>query len=75
MECAVLSEQDVKINSNFHNFQPDLYNNSEELLNQMPLQLKEYETAPYFIQLSQNLTSYCLLISVHLPVFTDFCMM
>ena len=33
------------------------------------LQLNEYETAPYFIQLSQNLTSNCLLISLFLPVF------
>jgi hypothetical protein len=37
--------------------------------------VNEYETAPYFIQLSQNLTFDCLLISVYLPVFTDFCMM
>ena len=36
----------------------------------MYVQLNEYETAPYFIQLSQNLTSDCLLISVYLPVFT-----
>ena len=34
------------------------------------VQLNEYETGPYFIQLSQNLTSDCLLISVYLPVFT-----
>ena len=33
------------------------------------IQLNEYETAPYHIQLSQNLTSHCLLISVFLPVF------
>ena len=33
------------------------------------LQLNEYETAPYFIQLSQNLIWDCLLISVYLPVF------
>ena len=37
-------------------------------------QLNKYETAPNFIQLSQNLTSDCLLISVLLPVFTSFCM-
>ena len=39
------------------------------------LQLDKYETAPNFIQLSQNLTSDCLLIFVYLPVFTGFCMM
>ena len=33
------------------------------------LQLNEYETAPYFIQFSQNLTCYCLLISVFSPEF------
>ena len=31
------------------------------------LQLNEYETAPYFIQFSQNLTCDCLLISVFSP--------
>ena len=36
------------------------------------LQLDEYETATYFIQLSLNLTSDCLLISFYSPVFTDF---
>ena len=41
----------------------------------LKVQLNEYETAPYFIQLSQNLTSDCLLISVFLPVFTSICMM
>ena len=34
------------------------------------LQLNEYETAPYFVQFSQNLTSDCLLISVFYPKFT-----
>ena len=33
------------------------------------IQLNEYETAPCFIQLSQNLTSDCLMISVFLPIF------
>ena len=33
------------------------------------LQLKKYETAPYFFLLNQNLTCDCLLISVFLPVF------
>ena len=33
------------------------------------VQLNEYETAPNFIELSQKLTSDCLLISVFLPVF------
>ena len=33
------------------------------------VQLNKYETAPNLIQLSQNLTSNCLLISVFLPVF------
>ena len=33
------------------------------------VQLDKYETAPNLIQLSQNLTSNCLLISVFLPVF------
>ena len=37
------------------------------------VQLNEYETVPYFLQFSQNLTSNCLLISVYLPVFTSFC--
>ena len=44
-------------------------------LNQYYIQLNEYETTPYLIQLSQNLISDCLLISVYLPFFTDFCMM
>ena len=35
----------------------------------IPKQLNEHETIPYFLQLSQNLTSDCLLISVYLPVF------
>ena len=34
------------------------------------VQLNEYETAPYFIQLSQKLTYDCLLISVFSPEFT-----
>ena len=38
------------------------------------IQFNEYETAPIFIQLSQNVTLDCLLISVFLPVFTSFCM-
>ena len=38
------------------------------------IQLNDYETVPYFHQLSQNLTSDCLLILVFLPVFTSFCM-
>ena len=38
------------------------------------IQLNKYETAPNFIQLSQNLTSDCLLISVFFPVFPSFCM-
>ena len=39
---------------------------------QNPIQLNEYETAPTFFQLSQNLTLDCLLTSVFylfLPVF------
>ena len=35
------------------------------------LQLKEYETAPYFLQLSQNMTRDCLftfVFSLNLPV-------
>ena len=36
----------------------------------MILQLNEYETAPYFIQFSQNMTCDCLLISVLCPEFT-----
>ena len=39
------------------------------------VQLNEYETVPYFLQFSQNLTSNCLLISVYLPVFASSCMM
>ena len=39
------------------------------------LQLNEYETVPYSIQLSQNLTSGYLLISVYFPVFNSSCMM
>ena len=39
------------------------------------VQLNEYETVLYFLQLSQNLTWHCLLISVYLSVFTSFCMM
>ena len=38
------------------------------------VQLNEYETVLYFLQLSQHLTWDCLLISVYLPVFTSFCM-
>ena len=32
------------------------------------LQLNEYDTAPHLLQLNQNLTPDCLLISVFLPV-------
>ena len=39
------------------------------------VQLNEYETLLYFLQLSQNLTWDGFLISVYLPVFTHFCMM
>ena len=39
------------------------------------LQLNEYETVLYFLQLSQNLIWDCLLIFVYLHVFTSFCMM
>ena len=39
------------------------------------VQINEYETVPYFLQLSQNLTSDCLLISVHLPVVISYFMM
>ena len=35
-------------------------------------QLNEYETAPYFLQLSQKLTSDCLLIYNFLPEFTCY---
>ena len=34
------------------------------------VQLNEYETVPYFIQFSQNLTCECLLISMVCPKFT-----
>ena len=34
------------------------------------IQLNDYETAPYFIQFSQNLTCDCLLISEFSPEFT-----
>ena len=34
----------------------------------------EYETVPYCLQLSQNWTLDCLLISAFLPVLTSFCM-
>ena len=34
------------------------------------IQLNENETAPYFIQLSQNMARYCLLIYEFLPVLT-----
>ena len=36
------------------------------------VQLNKYETAPNFIQFSQNLTSDCLLIQLNFPVFTQF---
>ena len=36
------------------------------------LQLNEYETDSYFFQLSQNMTTDCLLIYVFLPVPTCF---
>ena len=38
-----------------------------KLLQHKCIQLNEYETAPYFIQFSQNLTCECLLISVFCP--------
>jgi hypothetical protein len=34
--------------------------------------LNEYETAPYFLQLSQNMTSNCLFTFVFFPVLTCF---
>ena len=42
---------------------------------QKKVRLNEYETAPFVIQLRQNLTSDCLLIAVYLPGFTLFCTM
>ena len=42
----------------------------QEFLNALLIQLNEYETAPYFIQFSQNLTCGCLLIFVFPPEFT-----
>ena len=48
---------------------------SKSTLIRTNVQLNKYETVPYFLQLSQNLTMDCLLISVYLPVFTSFCMM
>ena len=40
-------------------------------LNQV-LQLNEYETAPYFLQLSQNMTSDCLFTFVFSPFLPEF---
>ena len=40
------------------------------LENYTQVQFNEYETIPYFIKFSQNLTSDCLLISVFSPEFT-----
>ena len=39
------------------------------------LQLNQYETAPYFLQLGKNLTLDCLLIYLNLPEFPSSCMM
>ena len=50
---------------------------SEHVISQYSIkqiQLNEYETVLYCLQLRQNLTWDCLLISVYLPVFTSFCM-
>ena len=52
--------------SNSSNCSSNLHWNAPRYVN---LQVNEYETAPYFIQLNQNLTSDCMLISVFLPVF------
>ena len=38
------------------------------------VQLKKYDTAPYFFLLNQNLTCDCLLISVFLPEFDWICL-
>jgi hypothetical protein len=51
------------------------YNGAHTVINSFDnkveiLQLNKYETAPYFLQLSQNLTSDYLLISVFLLVST-----
>ena len=45
-----------------------IYSNSERS-EQFLVKLNKYEKVPNFIQLSQNLRSDCLLISVYLPVF------
>ena len=42
----------------------------DHIQNGLPVQLNQYETAPYFSQFSQNLTFYCLLISVFYLVST-----
>ena len=52
-----------------------LTGNFDPLLIFQPLQLNQDETAPYFLQLSQNLTLHCLLIYLNFPEFPSFCMM
>ena len=39
------------------------------------VQLNQFETAPYFHQLSENLTLDCLLIYLNFPEFPSSCMM
>ena len=53
-----------------HKYANGLKNKKHEVSTYL-LQLNEYETAPYFIQFSQNLTWDCLLIFVFCPEFTS----
>jgi hypothetical protein len=78
LQQIYFSENDLKVHNKLIHANSEIKNEDEiyeTLEEKPPVQLNEYETAPYFIQLSQNLTWDCLLISVYLPVFTGFCMM
>ena len=62
-----------------HNFKIQVQENNlvhwfGDMANKL-VQLNQYETAPYFLQLGENLTLDCLLIYLNFPEFPSSCMM
>ena len=69
--CEVLISKDTSSHKMLvWSMELDLFTLLVNCLSYQKVQLNEYETAPYFIQFSQNLTCDWLLISVFSPEFT-----
>ena len=70
--CPILKKNSINLDRRKSHFFATVREAFANLAQCIFLQLNKYETAPNFIQLSQNLTSNCLLISVFLPVLPVF---